>query len=102
MADPRDDLYDGEVIDTAVEISERQLCRRCAIEAEWVRRLVDEGILEPVRRTETTLYFPGGSVHRIRTVMRLHDDLGVNLAGAALVLDLLDRIERLKRDRRSR
>jgi|AP95_1055475.scaffolds.fasta_scaffold267398_2 chaperone modulatory protein CbpM len=87
--------FEGEIIDPQAEISIVQLCRRCAVEAELIQRLVDEGILEPVRRTGTTLYFTSGSTRRIRLVMRLQSDLGVNIAGAALAIDLLDQIERL-------
>jgi chaperone modulatory protein CbpM len=34
---------------------------------------------------------------RVRTVVRLQRDLGVNLPGAALALELLDRIDELQR-----
>jgi chaperone modulatory protein CbpM len=36
-------------------------------------------------------------VRRVRTVVRLQRDLGVNLPGAALALELLERIEELQR-----
>jgi hypothetical protein len=38
-----------------------------------------------------------GSVRRVRMVRRLQRDLGVNLPGAALALELLDRIAKLER-----
>ncbi len=37
------------------------------------------------------------SVKRVRTAVHLQRDLGVNLAGAALALELLDRIVELER-----
>jgi chaperone modulatory protein CbpM len=36
------------------------------------------------------------SLRRIRCAERLEEDLGVNSAGAALVLDLLEELERLR------
>ena len=36
-------------------------------------------------------------VRRVRTVVRLQRDLGSNLAGAALALELPDRVEKLQR-----
>jgi chaperone modulatory protein CbpM len=96
MADTGNTPCQGEIIDAQAEISIVQLCRRCAVEAELVQRLVNHGILEPVRVTETTVYFASGSVLRVRKVIRLRSELGVNLAGAALALELLDRIEKLK------
>jgi hypothetical protein len=31
-------------------------------------------------------------------MLRLHDDLGVNFIGAAIIADLLERLERLERE----
>ena len=61
-----------------------------------VERLVEEGVIEPTRHEKDALYFPQSSLKRTRVVMRLRSDLGVNLAGAALALELLDRIEKLQ------
>ena len=88
-------LVEGEVVDDLKEISIRQLCRSCAAESELVERLVAEGVLEPCRREGTTLYFPHSSMKRTRIVVRLRSDLGVNIAGAALAIELLERIDRL-------
>ena len=59
--------------------------------------MVDEGILDPVGADVGHWRFPGGSIRRVRIVGRLQRELGVNLAGAALALDLMDRVERLRR-----
>ena len=41
--------------------------------------------------------FSANSVLRIHTVTRLQQDLGVNLAGAVLALELLDEVKTLRR-----
>ena len=64
--------------------------------AERVRRLIDEGIVEPVGSTPDEWRFTRISVTRVRFVERVSRDLDVNTAGAALALDLLDEIERLR------
>lgn len=38
----------------------------------------------------------GISVRRVRCAQRLEQDLGVNIAGAALALELLEELERLR------
>lgn len=89
-------MIESQLIDDRKEISIVHLCRSCAIEMELVERLVAEGILEPIRQEGATLYFPHSSVKRTRVVVRLRSDLGVNLAGAALALELLEKIESLR------
>ena len=89
-------LFEGQVMDDRTEISIIQLCRICSVETTMVERLIDEGIIEPVRHEADTLYFSPSSLKRTRVVMSLRTDLGVNLAGAALALELLDRIEKLQ------
>ena len=40
--------------------------------------------------------FRGASVRRVRCALRLERDLGVNFAGAALALELLEELEALR------
>lgn len=71
-----------------------EVAGRCGVSIELVEELVQhgvvsvEGIQERRVRAEVTL-----AVHR---VARLQRDLGVNCAGAAVILDLLERIEELE------
>lgn len=91
------DILDGIVIDVHGEFSLAELSHVCGAPAEWIVELVDEGILEPVDLASRSWRFSGVSMLRARTVQRLQRDLGVNLAGAALALQLLDEVERLRR-----
>ena len=68
--------------------------------------MVEHGILEPTGKRGGHWCFPASSMRRTRITLHLQRDLGVNLAGAALALDLLERIEeidaRLRAMRRDR
>jgi len=86
----------GSIFDETTEITVVELCRVCAIDITLVEELVGEGILEPSGGARDNRRFPYSSVRRTRTVIHLQRDLGLNLAGAALALDLLDRIEYLR------
>ena len=86
----------GEVLDEDSKITLHQLCRRCSVTAETVESLVEYGILEPVGERGRHWCFAAPSVRRVRVAQRLQHDLGVNLAGVALALDLLERVERLE------
>ncbi len=92
----------GQLIEEETLISLDELCRHCTIETEEVVTLVREGILDPADdapdwQRAGRWQFHISCVRRVRTVVRLQRDLGVNLPGAALALELLDRIEELQR-----
>ena len=96
MKDAESTELAGRIFDETEEITVVELCRVCAVDATLVERLVDEGILEPIGGAREERRFPYASVRWTQTVIRLRRDLGVNLAGAALALDLMDRIEYLR------
>jgi len=87
----------GEVLGEGDLISIADLCRSCTVETHTITTLVSEGILEPRGVDVEHWQFSIGSLRRVKTVIHLQRDLGVNLAGAALALDLLDRIAELER-----
>ena len=84
-----------ELIDEQTTLTLAELCRCFAVEAEFIEDLVEQGILEPAGRSGRHWCFPASSLRRTRITLHLRRDLGVNLAGAALALDLLERIEEL-------
>lgn len=84
----------GTLLDDESGLTLDQLCRICRLQSDFVITMVEEGILDPDGEDPTTWRFPGTSVTHVRIVVRLQRDLGINLAGAALVLDLLDRLAR--------
>ncbi|HWK39904.1 MAG TPA: chaperone modulator CbpM [Hyphomicrobium sp.] len=78
------------------EITLADLTRTCRVRTEWVMELVDEGVIEPRQRTGPQWRFSATSIVRVERARRLQSDLGVNLAGVALALQLLDRIDALE------
>ncbi len=89
-------LLSGEVLEEDVELTLADLCQACRLPAEEVFELVEEGIVEPVGRDTPHWRFHGRSVSRVRCAVQLRTDLGVNWAGAALALDLLDELHVLR------
>ncbi|QQZ27325.1 MULTISPECIES: chaperone modulator CbpM [Thiothrix] len=88
----------GRILEDDALFSLEELCRSCSLLPEQLLEMVDEGIIEPIdyQQTTTSWLFAGNSVVRVRTVIRLQRDLGVNLAGAALAIELLDEIKVLR------
>ena len=87
----------GEILEESDLVSLADLCRSCTVETRTITTLVAEGILDPAGEDVEHWRFTIGSLRRVKTVIHLQRDLGVNLAGAALALDLLDRISELER-----
>ena len=87
-------------LDDSIEFSLAELCSACRVEEALVLEIVAEGIVEPIGPDRAQWRFSGLAVTRVQRVIRLQHDFGVNLPGAALALELLDELERLRRSRR--
>jgi len=95
------DSHDLSLVHTGTVIEEgkltlEQLCNACGVQTDWVISLVEESIIEPQGQEPSLWYFTGGSLIRVRSALRLQRDLGVNLAGIALALDLIEELESLR------
>ena len=84
------------ILEEHTRLTLADLCRACAVDAERIIELVDAGVLEPQGREPAHWIFVGASLQRARTTLRLQRDLDIDLAGAALALELLDEIATLK------
>jgi chaperone modulatory protein CbpM len=86
----------GTILEEEVVLSLGELCRASRLSAERVIELAEEGVVEPIGRSPERWQFRGASLRRIRCAERLKEDLGVNTAGVALVLDLLEELDELR------
>jgi chaperone modulatory protein CbpM len=86
----------GVILEEQVELTLAEVSRSCAVHAQYIIELVEEGVLVPVGREQRTWRFTGGQVRRAGIALRLQRDLGVNLAGVALALELLDELNGLR------
>lgn len=84
------------VLEDETGLTLADLCRACTTQGDVIMALVDEGVLTPVGQTPEYWRFTGVHMHRARVAVRLQRDLGINLAGAALALHLMDEMETLR------
>ena len=61
------------------------------------RSLVAEGVISPCGPSQREWRFGSADLVRALSALRLERDLGVNPAGAALALDMLDEMQQLRR-----
>ena len=89
-------IVEGVIVDESKTLTLAELSRACNANADWVISLVEEGIIEPRGRGIKQWRFSSICLRRARSVRRFQEDLGVNLPGAALALDLLEELETLR------
>lgn len=88
-------IHTGTIIDDE-PLTLEQLCCACGVDANWVISLVEESIIEPDGNEINSWRFSGLNLVRVRTARSLERDLGVNLAGIGLALDLLEELDYLR------
>ncbi len=71
---------------------------RVGLHPVLVERFVEFGLVEPAERTGAEMRFDAACLPRLMAISRLRADLGVNLHGVAVILDLVDRLAALQRE----
>lgn len=79
-----------------------EFARLCRLHPDMVRRLVALGLVRGEWDVRGVLAFAASDVAVVARIQRLRTGLGLNYAAIGLVLDLLDRIEELETESRSR
>lgn len=77
-------------------LSREELCRICRVDTDLIDAMLSEGVIDSLEASGEEPKFSEHTLWRVSVASRLQRDLEVNLAGAALVLDLLEEIERLR------
>lgn len=96
MAEPNPAAVEATIVDDQVLFTLAELCRACNATSAQLTVLIEEGVLEPIGSVPENWRFPGPSLPRARTALRLAQDFNLGGPGIALVLDLLDEIESLR------
>lgn len=92
-----DRVIEGQMLDESAWLEIGEFCAYLHVERHWVHELVEAGVLEPRGAVPDAWSFPASALVRARATARLVNDLGVNLAGAAVILDLIEERDRLER-----
>jgi chaperone modulatory protein CbpM len=87
---------DALSLDDEIGLTLAELCRRCDLAAEELIAMVEEGVLDPSGASPQQWRFSPADLYRLHAGLRLRRDLGLNLAGVALALDLLDEMRAMR------
>jgi len=86
----------GIIVEEQTQLTLADLSRVCSVHAEYIIELVEEGVLIPEGREPRQWRFTGLELRRASIALRLQRDLGVNVAGVGLALQLLDELSELR------
>nr|WP_194891471.1 chaperone modulator CbpM [Catenulispora pinisilvae] len=81
-------------------LSLEDVARRCGVHPQLISRFVTLSLVQARRDEAGLLWFDARAPATVARALRLHAGLGLNYAALGLVLDLLDRIERLEAELR--
>ena len=71
--------------------------RHLGLHPEVVLRFLEFGLVKPSEGAGAEIMLDSAALHRIGVIQHLRHDLGVNLPGVGVILELLDRIDALQR-----
>jgi chaperone modulatory protein CbpM len=71
-------------------IAASEICQLCRLDLDAVLELAALGVMSSRERAPGEWQVPATALPRLRVVGRLMRDLGVNVSGAALAVELLD------------
>ena len=81
---------------TDIDLSFDELVRACGGGADWVVQLIDEEVIS-INSSPTQARYSSLHLARIRRAGRIHRDFDASAAATALILQLLDELETLRR-----
>lgn len=84
------------ILEEQVDLTLEEVCRACRAEQAQLVALVEEGVIAPSGAEPAGWRFTGVHLRRARVAVRLERDLGINPAGAALALELIDELNDLR------
>jgi chaperone modulatory protein CbpM len=96
MPDPTT-VLDARLLGEGDWIAVTEVCRLCLIEMPAVVELVELGVVVSRGASPDEWLVPAASLPRLRVAGRLMRDLGVNVTGAALAVELLEARSELER-----
>jgi len=73
------------------------VARMLEIHPQTLRLYERQGLVHPHRQGNIRM-FSDADIERLRQILRMKDELGVNLAGIEVILNLLDRIDTLQQE----
>ncbi|HEX3846017.1 MAG TPA: chaperone modulator CbpM [Steroidobacteraceae bacterium] len=98
MTTSDEEMLTGTIFEETTVLTVGDLSRLCAIEERRIVEFVEEGVLEVDARAAAEWRFTGSALRKARMALRLERDFELSLAGIALVMELMEELEQLRRE----
>lgn len=82
----------------ATYLSFTEVCLQTGVTEETVIEIIEQGIVEPIGTSPGEWRFSPAMLLLTRKAVRLHHDLDVDWPGIALAIELLDKLELLRKE----
>lgn len=94
----KETLLVGVLIEETTTISFVEVCHKYNIPQELLSEMVEQGIFPDQPNKPEEIALSQKELRRIESAFRLHRDLGINLPGVALALELLEKMEKMHQE----
>ncbi len=89
--------HEAQLVGEADWIAASEICRLCRLELDAVIELAELGLVSPRGYAPEQWQLPAAALPRLAVAARLMRDLGINVSGAALAVELLEAQRDLER-----
>jgi chaperone modulatory protein CbpM len=91
------EMHEAQLVSEAEWIAASEICRLCRLELGAVIELAELGLVSPRGYAPEQWQLPAAALPRLAVAGRLMRDLGINVSGAALAVELLEAQRDLER-----
>ena len=84
------EIREVRLVGEADWIAAAEVCRLCRLDLDAIIELADLGLVSPRGYSPREWQLPAAAVPRLSMAGRLMHDLGINVSGAVLVVELLE------------
>jgi len=84
-------------MDTEKYIPVLHLCDLYQMEITFFKELNEEGLIEVVSR-QNSMYVHEDKLYKVERIIRIHRELNINIEGIDVVLNLLEKVDKLQNE----
>jgi chaperone modulatory protein CbpM len=92
----KDNILIGLLIEETTTVSFTEVCHKYNIPKELLIEMIEQGLFPNQPTQIEQIALDQKALRRIEAAFRLHRDLGINLSGVALAIELLEEIEKMR------